>query len=128
MIPAYSYALFLPSIIHGLGFSSITAQLLSVPPNAAGFVVGMLFGVFSDRLRVRGPFVLAGALLSLVAYIILMCASGDPRIGYAGVMIAPCGLFPSLAIVLSWAGGNFGGEAKKAVVIAMVIGLGNLGG
>lgn len=43
-------------------------------------------------------------------------------------MVAACGLFPSVALTIAWAGGNAGGDIKKAVVIAMVIGVGNLGG
>ena len=127
LIPAYSFSLFLPTIIAELGFSSSTAQLLSVPPNAIGCVLTILAGILSDRVRARGPFVLAGAITALVGYIVLF-ATKSPGAGYAGVMVAACGLFPGVALALAWAGGNAGGDVKKAVVIAMVIGVGNLGG
>ena len=70
---------------------------------------------------------LAGAITALVGYIVLF-ATKSPGAGYAGVMVAACGLFPGVALALAWAGGNAGGDVKKAVVIAMVIGVGNLGG
>ncbi|KAM5541460.1 hypothetical protein V8D89_005014 [Ganoderma adspersum] len=127
LIPAYSFSLFLPTIIVELGFSSSTAQLLSVPPNAIGCVLTILAGILSDRVRARGPFVLAGSLTALVGYVILF-ATKSPGAGYAGTMVAACGLFPGVALALAWAGGNAGGDVKKAVVIAMVIGVGNLGG
>ena len=127
LIPSYAFALFLPTIIAGLGFSSSNAQLLSVPPNAAGCIFTVLSGILSDKFRARGPFVLAGATTALVGYVLLF-AAGTPGAGYAGTVIAASGLFPRVACVLAWTGGNMGGEVKRAVVIAMVIGVGNLGG
>ena len=43
-------------------------------------------------------------------------------------MIAACGVFPSIAVVLAWAGGSAGGDVKRGVAIAMTIGIANLGG
>ncbi|KAI1795256.1 MFS general substrate transporter [Ganoderma leucocontextum] len=126
IIPGYAFSLFLPTIITGLGFSASTAQLLSVPPNAAGCITTILAGVLSDRVHARGPFILVGSLTALAGYAILF-ATADPWAGYAGTILAACGLFPSVACVLSWAGGNSGGEVKRAVAIAVVIGCGNLG-
>ncbi|KAI0776578.1 MFS general substrate transporter [Trametes elegans] len=127
LIPSYALALFLPTIIAGLGFSSSHAQLLSVPPNAAGCVVTITFGILSDRFRARGPFIVISASLALIGYVILY-ATSSPHAGYAGTIVAASGLFPSVAVMLAWGGGNVGGEVKRAVVIAMLIGFGNLGG
>ena len=126
IVPGYAFALFLPTIITGLGFSASTAQLLSVPPNAAGCLTTVLAGVLSDRVHARGPFILAGSLVALAGYAILF-ATTEPWVGYAGTILAACGVFPSIACVLAWAGGNSGGEVKRAVAIGVVIGCGNLG-
>ena len=48
--------------------------------------------------------------------------------GYAGAVLAAVGVFPTIAVDIAWAGGNAGGDLKRGVVLAMVIGLGNLGG
>lgn len=50
--PLYAYALFLPSIINQLGFTSTQAQLLSVPPYAAASISVVIFtgSVFDNRL------------------------------------------------------------------------------
>ncbi|KAI0776609.1 MFS general substrate transporter [Trametes elegans] len=126
-VPAYSFVLFLPTIISGLGFSAANAQLLTIPPNVVGGLSTVLMGTLSVRHRVRGPILLAGLLLALAGYIILY-ATTSPGAGYAGTMIAACGIFPAVAFMLGWTGGNIGGEVKRAIVLAMVIGFGNLGG
>ena len=127
MIPSYAYALFLPTIINGLGYSASHAQLLSVPPYASGCLFTILCGMLSDKVGARGPFILAGSTLALVGYAILY-STASPGAGYAGVMLAATGLFPCVACILAWTGGNIGGEVKRAVVIAIVVGMGNLGG
>jgi hypothetical protein len=66
-------------------------------------------------------------VVSLIGYIVAYTTS-TPGAGYAAAIIAASGVFPITPIVLSWAGGNAGGEVKRAVVFAMVVGFGNFGG
>ncbi|KIJ13101.1 hypothetical protein PAXINDRAFT_100907 [Paxillus involutus ATCC 200175] len=127
LIPIYAIALFTPTIINKLGFSAARAQLLSVPPFVAGCLFTILVGIYSDKHKLRGPYVIGGAFVSLVGYTVLYTQS-SPGVSYAGTIIAAAGVFPTIAVHLAWAGSNAGGDLKRGVVIAMVIGLGNLGG
>jgi hypothetical protein len=127
LVPAYSIALFSPTIIHNLGFSAAGAQLLSIPPFVCGCIFTVTTGIYSDKLNSRGPFVLLGAAVSMVGYIIAYTTS-KPGPGYAAAVIAACGVYPVIPVILTWAGGNAGGDMKRGVVIAMVVGIGNLGG
>lgn len=127
LVPVYAIALFTPTIINELGFSAANAQLLSVPPFVSGCVCTILVGIYSDIHKLRGPYVIAGAFVSLVGYIILYTQS-RPGVSYAGAVLAAVGVYPTIAVDLAWAGSNAGGDIKCGVVIAMVIGLGNLGG
>jgi len=63
----------------------------------------------------------------MIGYIIAYTTSG-PGPGYAAAIIAACGAFPSIAISVAWAGGNAGGNMKRGIVLALVVGLGNVGG
>lgn len=117
----------MPTIISGLGFSVSHAQLLTIPPNLCALLTTILAGALSDRFRVRGPVIMVGTLLALAGYAILYGTS-SPGAGYAGTIIATCGIFPCVPCTLAWTGANMGGEMKRGVVIAMVIGVGNLAG
>lgn len=66
-------------------------------------------------------------MVSMCGYLVLYNTS-RPGPGYAGTVIACMGVYPTIAVNLAWAGGNAGGDLKRGVVIAMVIGIGNLGG
>lgn len=54
----YSFGLFTPSIITGLGYSATSAQLFSVPPYAVACVLTFIVAYVSDRLWLRGPVIL----------------------------------------------------------------------
>jgi hypothetical protein len=127
LIPVYGVALFTPTIINDLGFSAARAQLLSIPPFVCGCISTVIIGIYSDRMNLRGPFVAFGASVSMIGYILAYVTS-KPGLGYAAAIIAATGVFPTIAVILAWAGGNAGGDLKRGVVLAMVIGIGNLGG
>ncbi|TFY79899.1 hypothetical protein EWM64_g4113 [Hericium alpestre] len=127
LVPVYAVALFTPSIINELGYSAANAQLLSIPPFVCGCLFTIVVGIYSDKMNLRGPFIAGGAFVSLIGYIVLYTQEA-PGAGYAGAVIACMGVYPTIAVNLAWAGGNAGGALKRGVVIAMVIGIGNLGG
>ncbi|TFY60145.1 hypothetical protein EVJ58_g5331 [Rhodofomes roseus] len=126
VIPLASFAVFLPTIIVGLGYSSVHAQLLSVPPNIIGSLFTVIVGVASDKAGARGPFIFGSALLSLTGYVILF-ATEIPIVGYVGTLIASCGLTPASLCTLAWTAGNAGGDVKRGVMIAVMGTIGNSG-
>jgi len=127
VVPVYAVALFTPTIINNLGFSAAGAQLLSIPPFVCGCISTVIIGVYSDKMNLRGPFVVVGAGASMIGYIIAYVTS-KPGPGYAAAIIAASGVYPTIAVNIAWAGGNAGGDMKRGVVLAMVIGIANLGG
>ncbi|KAG8740138.1 hypothetical protein FRC10_004723 [Ceratobasidium sp. 414] len=130
VIPLYAFSLFLPTIITGLGYSGPHAQLLSVPPYVAACLVTICVGIYSDKLQSRGPLLLAVSPFGIIGYAILYATNPrtQPGVGYAATFIAACGVFPNIPLVIAWAGNNAGGELKRGVALAMIVGFGNLGG
>ncbi|KAF8196839.1 major facilitator superfamily domain-containing protein [Mycena galopus ATCC 62051] len=130
IVPLYSFTLFLPTIIYTMGFSATNAQLLTIPLYAAGCVSTVFFGALSDRAQTRGAFVSALSLFAMTGYIMLLATDPEkrPAVGYAGCIIAAMGVFPCIPLMLAWSGGNAGGSLKKAVTLALVNTVGNLGG
>jgi len=130
VMPLYAFSLFLPTIITALGYKANIAQLMTIPPYAIGCVFTIGTGTLSDRYKMRGPFVMGGALLGIIGYAMLYATSptNHPGVGYAGSIIAACGVFPTIPIILAWGSGNAGSSLKKAVTIGLLSGVGNLGG
>jgi MFS family permease len=97
--PIYSFSLFLPTIIKSLGYTSIKAQLFTVPPNLLAFFSVLLVGHFSDRYHMRGPFMLGGCTLAICGYIMLI-ASEMPGLRYGGTFLVAAGIFPCSPLVM----------------------------
>ncbi|KIK02708.1 hypothetical protein K443DRAFT_96457 [Laccaria amethystina LaAM-08-1] len=128
LIPIYAISLFLPTIINKLGFSSANAQLLTVPPFFAGCVSVIAVGIYSDKFNLRGPFIVVGAFVSLIGFIILYTQS-SPGVSYFGTFLAAIGVFPTIPVDLAWVGSAAGGDVRKVgVSIALVIGVSSFGG
>ncbi|KAK7000695.1 major facilitator superfamily domain-containing protein [Favolaschia claudopus] len=127
LIPVYAIALFTPTIVNQLGYSAARAQLLTIPPFVCGCIATIGVGLLSDRYHLRGPFIIGMAFVSLIGYIVLYTQRA-PGAAYAGAVLSAVGVYPTIAVDLAWAGSIAGGDVRKGVVLAMVIGLGNLGG
>jgi hypothetical protein len=98
--PIYSYSLFLPTIIRSLGYSSVKAQLLTVPPNMSAFFT-------------RGPFMLGGCTLAIIGYIMLI-ASTQPLTQYGGTFFVAAGIFPCSPLVMGWLTNNLAPHYVRA--------------
>ncbi|KAF8647089.1 hypothetical protein AX16_006923 [Volvariella volvacea WC 439] len=119
LVPVYAVALFTPTIVRALGYSAADAQLMSTPLFVAGCIATIAAGIASDRLNLRGPFVVGPALISLIGYIILYTQT-RPGVAYAGAILAALGIYPAIPIAVTWAGSMAGGDVRKGVVLAMV--------
>ena len=67
--PFSSMSLFAPTIVSGLGYTSLQAQLMTVPPYAASWVVSIIVGFAADKLNRRGLFAGVFAVVGAVGFI-----------------------------------------------------------
>ena len=129
-LPLYTFSLFLPTIIADLGFTAANSQLLTVPPYALATILTVFVAWWSARVERRAPFLIASSSVAIIGYIILLANTdpdGRPGVSYLGTFFAAAGIYPSVALSLSWPANNVYGQTKRAVVNAMQISIGNLG-
>ncbi|KAL1729744.1 major facilitator superfamily domain-containing protein [Schizophyllum commune] len=127
VVTMYALALFLPTIIKDMGLAKADAQLLTIPPFVCGCISTILIGLLSDRISLRGPFIICGSTVGLIGCTILYSQKA-PGPSYFGTCLLAIGIYPTIPVNISWAMGNAGGEVKKGVVVAMIVGAANLGG
>ncbi|KAK3386832.1 high-affinity nicotinic acid transporter [Podospora didyma] len=125
--PLYGISLFLPTIVNGLGYTSSTAQLMTVPIYITAAILAVIVAYLSDRVGKRSPFIIGGLLMMVVGF--SMCIStSNPRVVYGGVFIAACAIYPAFPGVITWLSNNLSGSYKRSAGMAIQIGVGNLGG
>ncbi|KAI3397138.1 hypothetical protein diail_11199 [Diaporthe ilicicola] len=128
--PLYGTSLFLPTIIKNLGYTSSTAQLMTVPIYVTAAILAVIFAYLSDRTGKRSPFIIGFLCVMIIGF--AMCISTDPtknpRVVYGGVFIIVCAIYPSFPGNIAWLSNNLAGGYKRSAGMAIQIGVGNLGG
>lgn len=90
-----------PTIVSGLGYSNIRAQLMSVPPYACSFVVSLATAYFSDKFQQRGVALIFSGVLATVGYGMYL-GSSDLHVGYGSLFLQNSGVFISAPTVSVW--------------------------
>ncbi|KAH7072659.1 major facilitator superfamily domain-containing protein [Paraphoma chrysanthemicola] len=124
LVPLYSFTLFLPSIISGMGYTATTAQLFTVPPNMAAFFTVLITAYYSDKLKNRGYFIIGGAIVAIGGYIMLLVATTN-AVRYAGTFLVAIGVFQGSPMIMAWISNNVAPHYVRAVAVGVVISIAN---
>lgn len=130
VVPLYGISLFLPTILKSLGYVSSKAQLMTIPIYITASIFSVVQAYFSDRVGLRSPFILVNLIFLLVGYSMAISTNpaDNPGVIYAGVYIAALGVYPAFPGIISWLSNNLSGSYKRAIGMAIQIGIGNFGG
>ena len=98
---------FLPSIIHELGYTAEASQVRSIPVFIAGGVAAMATAYLTDRIRHRFSFTIFGVVIGSIGYIMLLeqqtLATG---VQYFATFLVACGGYITLPVTLTWLNNN----------------------
>lgn len=117
---------FLPTIVKDMGYTSVNAQGLTAPAYFGSFLCCLFAAWVSDRYGKRGWVVAGFATMGTIGYLLLAVIQDEHKTGarYAGIWLAACGVFPALAINITWLLNNQGGDSKKGAGLAILATLG----
>lgn len=121
-----SLPVFLPTILSGMGYTSINAQGLSAPPYIVAFICVLVLSWYSDRILQRGLLLTICALIGAAGYLILAIAHNTGA-RYFAVYLAACGMFPCIGLLLTWVGNNQGNDTRRGVGYALLNVVGQCG-
>ncbi|CVL07230.1 related to putative tartrate transporter [Fusarium mangiferae] len=115
-----SLSLFAPTIVEGLGFVGLRAQLFTVPPYALAFICSILSAFVSDHLRVRGPVTFAALSTCCVSFVILAALPGEHFTArYVLLVISTCGAFAGLPSMNAWIGDNVSNTTAMSIAVGL---------
>ncbi|KAF7165742.1 hypothetical protein CNMCM6106_001818 [Aspergillus hiratsukae] len=113
------FNVFLPSIINGLGYTSLQANYLTIPVYVLGAISLVTQVYFSDKLKRRSIFIIGCCVPVAVGYLICVGTS-LPGAGYAGMFVLVIGLYPISTLAVTWATNTFAPDSKRAIAMPMV--------
>ncbi|QUC21141.1 uncharacterized protein UV8b_05384 [Ustilaginoidea virens] len=125
-VPMFAISQFLPGIIEEMGYQGVQAKLMGIPPRLVASAFVLAGGFAADRHEQRGVFIIGFCLIGMVGFSILGTAK-SLEMEYVATFLIAIGTFPIVPQDVAWNANNIGGSTKRAVGIAMQIGLGNLG-
>ncbi|QRV81255.1 major facilitator superfamily transporter [Ceratobasidium sp. AG-Ba] len=124
----YGFSTFLPTIIQQLGrWTTTQTQLLTVPCYALGAITYLTVAKLSDRFQIRGWFAVAGGLISVLGYIILLVPVSSGA-HYLGCFFVAMGLYVLVGIPLSWLPNNIPRYGKRTSATGFQLTVGNASG
>ncbi|PPR00405.1 hypothetical protein CVT26_009690 [Gymnopilus dilepis] len=125
--PIYGITLFLPTIINSFGHSPAISQLLTVPPYIFATLLLLAFAYFSDRIKMRSPFILLGLIFCLIGFSINI-SNAPNSVKYFGIFFCVGGGYAAFPGIVAWLGNNLAGQYKRGIGMAIHIGVGNFSG
>ncbi|OAQ78067.1 MFS transporter [Purpureocillium lilacinum] len=123
--PFSSLSLFTPSIVAGLGFADLKAQLMTVPPYAAAYVVTLLVSWSGDRHNARALHSAVFSTIGAAGFIgsaLLPAHSYTQR--YGCLIVAASGAFSCIPPLLGWLSSNLHSTAAIGLAIALNVSMG----
>jgi MFS family permease len=116
-ISSYAFTYSAPTIIHNLGYTSIQAQLLTVPVYVVATISTLLFSWLSDRHQTRWPCILIPLSIAACAFIALLAIPHPqyPGLTYGVLFAIPAGVNPPIIGIISWVGNNLSPTWTRSV-------------
>ncbi|KAK0706193.1 major facilitator superfamily domain-containing protein [Lasiosphaeria miniovina] len=123
----YGFSTFLPSIITSMGYGSLEAQYLTIPVYMVGGLSFMAFAYVSDRLCVRGPFILLANAFGIAGYVLILCPTAN-GVRYFGTFLCAAAVYNGPGLNLTWLNVNVAPHYRRAAAIGFQQTLGNTAG
>ncbi|KAG7110137.1 putative transporter C11D3.18C like protein [Verticillium longisporum] len=130
----YSYALFLPTIVQTMGFKSLQASLMTVPPNFVGFLFTLGICCWSRHIRRTALPLNVCCILGIIGFVLLLVGgqtgSGPMKVSapvqYTGTFFVAMSVNALPPLALTWMTINARPHYVRAIALGFVLTVGNL--
>ncbi|KAM5540145.1 hypothetical protein V8D89_006285 [Ganoderma adspersum] len=127
-VPFSSMSLFSPTIVSGLGYEGLNAQLFTVPPYAIAFVITVTVAWVSDKYEIR---TLGCSISMLIAGACFLVEGALPaesfKLRYVFFIIALSFAFACIPPLLSWLTANLRGTGAATLAVPLNVSIGQIG-
>ncbi|EXJ68458.1 uncharacterized protein A1O5_08250 [Cladophialophora psammophila CBS 110553] len=129
-IGTYGFTATVPSVIKQMGYSSANAQLMTIPIYVVGMIATVIVAFWADYVHQRTPFIMGGFAVGVAGFIAQLAI---PHPKYSGVayfflFLVAVGLYCPFTCIVTLIANNLAPSSKRAVGMALLISVGNMGG
>jgi len=127
-VPFSSLSLFSPTIVSGLGYEGLDAQLFTVPPYACGYIAMVLVSFLSDHFNARSVSSMLCMGIAAIAFLVQGLLPDKAYVArYVLLCIATSGSFAGIPPLLGWISSNLHSTGAAGLAIAMNVSFGGPG-
>ncbi|KAF7905336.1 uncharacterized protein EAF01_005857 [Botrytis porri] len=125
----YATSFFIPTIIQDMGYTAIGSQIRTIPIYCVAATTCLVIAYLTDHLQHRFGFTIAGVVVGIIGYVILLCQSHvTTGVKYMACFFITTGGYMTQPVTWAWVANNMAGHYKRSISTALQIGVGNIGG
>ncbi|CCO37818.1 putative transporter C1002,16c [Rhizoctonia solani AG-1 IB] len=126
-VPFSSLSLFSPTIVAGLGYKDLDAQLFTVPPYACAYFVTLSLAWFADRRNQRSLVAAGSMLVGACAFLAQgLLPENAFKVRFGLLCVAASASFGSIPPLFGWLSANIRGTGAVGLAIAINTSLGGM--
>lgn len=110
-----------------MGFNYVMSQVLMSPPYVFAVIMSLITSHFSDRYRIRWPFMVGQSLVCVVGGLIILYGKLS-GVRYFGIYLMTWGVNANIPGTLAYASSSTAEVRKKGVTSGAIISFGAIGG
>ncbi|KAF8521883.1 MFS transporter [Hysterangium stoloniferum] len=119
-VPFGSLSLFSPTIVSGLGYEGLNAQLFTVPPYVCAYIVTLLVSFLADRYNARSLYSMSCMAIAAIAFLVQGFLPQKAYVArYVLLCVATSGSFAGIPPLLGWISSNLHSTGAAGLAIAM---------
>ncbi|KAJ9621612.1 hypothetical protein H2203_007099 [Taxawa tesnikishii (nom. ined.)] len=126
-IALFGFGTFLPTIIKGLGYTSLQANYLTIPVYLFATVTLFIATAASDRLKKRAVVLVIAPIPVIIGYVIV-CSTASHAAGYFAMFLCGSGIYAYNCTILTWVSNNLAPDYKRSVGVPFFVSLANVSG
>jgi len=129
-IGTYGFTATVPAVVKSLGYTSANAQLMTIPIYVFAMISTVIVAFWADHIQQRTPFIMGGFAIGVVGFIAELAIPHPrlPGVTYFFLFLVATGLYCPFTCIVTLIANNLAPSSKRAVGMALLISVGNMGG
>lgn len=129
-IGTYGFTATVPAVVRDLGYTSAHAQLMTIPIYVVAMISTVIVAFWADHIQQRTPFIMGGFAIGVVGFIAELAIPHPkyPGVTYFFLFLIATGLYCPFTCIVTLIANNLAPSSKRAVGMALLISVGNMGG
>ncbi|KAJ5908720.1 hypothetical protein N7495_001402 [Penicillium taxi] len=123
----YGFSTFLPTILKGMGYSTLMSNVLTVPVYIWAGIVFITVAFCADKYSKFASYIFGVNISGIIGYILLLSVK-NKSVQYFATYLCGIAVYSSVGLNVTWINVNVAGQHRRAMEIGLQQTMGNMAG